>query len=234
MLFHRTSISIFFIAAILNLTSACSASAQMSCSALKYGTPRYHENMDKLAKRAGLPDNTWTRYDEDVVTALCSGNNKSVNRLIDDGSVKPAEAQAIAKVLGKTFQPHQQSQAGKGYAQAKAKFLEMGACSACADNIAQYYTKRPASTCGKLAAAALAGDANSIREVTSFPDYCTWKYELFYEPDKDVSFMKNQTNSTPPAGSIDSRGPTQPSGTGVSVTAGAAISRSTPTSKFSC
>ena len=71
--FRRTSISILFLTTILSLTSACSASAQMSCSDVKYGNPRYHENMDELAKRAGLPDNYWSRYDEDVGRLLGGG-----------------------------------------------------------------------------------------------------------------------------------------------------------------
>ena len=53
----------------------------------------------------------------------------------------------IAKVLGKTYRAKQRSETGKSYAHSKEKFLEMGACNACADNIAQYYTKKPDSPC---------------------------------------------------------------------------------------
>jgi len=195
--FRRTSISILFLTTILSLTSACSASAQMSCSDVKYGNPRYHENMDELAKRAGLPDNYWSRYDEDVVSALCSGNIKSVNQLIEAGSVKAEEAQAIAKVLGKTFKPRQQSEAGKSYAQAKSKFLEMGACSACADNIAQFYTKRPASTCGKLAKAALGGLLGTEHSITILRKRLPPHAKLAHKPipqTRNLPFSKHPRN----------------------------------------
>jgi hypothetical protein len=96
--------------------------------------------------------------------------------LIDNGFVKPEEVQGIAKVLGKTYKSKQRSETGKSYGYSKEKFLEMGACSACADNIAQYYTKKPNSPCGKLAKQALEGNPDAIKKLVEFPDYCQWKY----------------------------------------------------------
>jgi hypothetical protein len=172
----RGFIAVLFTISILSLVLANSTSAQISCSDVKYGNPNYHETMDELAKRAGLPDNYWSRYHESVVSGLCSGDTKDIDKLIDNGFVKPQEVQGIAKVLGKTYKPKQRSETGKTYGYSKKKFLEMGACAACADNIAQYYTKKPNSPCGKLAKQALEGSPEAIEKLAAFPDYCEWKY----------------------------------------------------------
>lgn len=152
------------------------ASAQMPCTEFKYGTPKYHEKMDELAKRAGLPNNYWSRYHESIVRALCNDDIKEIDNLVDNGYVKPKEAQDIAKVLGNTYQAKPRSELGKSYGYSKERFLEMGACGACADNIAQYYTKKPNSRCGKLAKHALEGNPEAIKKIAEFPDYCQWKY----------------------------------------------------------
>lgn len=52
----------------------------------------------------------------------------------------------------------------------------MGLCSACADNVAQWYTRQPTSRCGKLAKQALEGNPQAERLLAGFPDYCVWKY----------------------------------------------------------
>jgi hypothetical protein len=148
----------------------------MSCADFKYGTPKYSEKMDELAKKAGLPDNYWSRYHESVVSDFCSGNVQDVDKLVNNGFVKPQEAQRIANVLGKQYKPKERSEIGKSYGYSKEKFLEMGACSACADNIAQYYTRKPESPCGKLAKSALEGNPDAIKKLIEFPDYCQWKY----------------------------------------------------------
>ena len=176
MTFRHRDISVVFASVILMLVAATSGCAQITCKDVKYGSPDYQKNMDELAKRANLPDNYWNRYHESVVSDLCSGNIKGVDKIVDDGSVKAQEAQNIAKVLGKTYKPSQRSETGRSYAEAKAKFVEMGACAACADNIAQYYTKSPDSQCGKLAKQALEGNQDSISKLIAFPDYCKWKY----------------------------------------------------------
>ena len=163
-------------ATILSLVSVNSVCAQITCRDVKYGNPNYQKNMNELAKRAQLPDNYWNRQHESVVTDLCNGNIRDIDKLIDDGFVRPQEVQNIAQVLGKTYKAHQRSEAGKSYRAAKEKFRDMGACEACADNIAQYYTKKPDSPCGELAKQALEGNSDAISKLVSFPDYCKWKY----------------------------------------------------------
>ncbi len=176
MLRHSKSAAIVLATIFVGFVSVNTVLAQMSCADLKYGKPDYHEKMDELAKRAALPDNYWSRYHESVVSDLCSGDIKGVDKLVDNGFVKPLEAQNIGKVIGKTYDPKQRSETGKSYGYSKEKFLEMGACSACADNIAQYYTKNPDSPCGKLAKQALEGNPAAIKKLVAFPDYCQWKY----------------------------------------------------------
>lgn len=176
MSYRSASLAVVFATIILGFVSVNSAFAQISCRDVKYGNPNYHEKMDELAKRAGLPDNYWSRYHESVVSDLCSGDIKDVDKLVDNGFVKPQEAQGIAKVLGKTYKSKQRSEVGKSYGYSKEKFLEMGACGACADNIAQYYTRKSISPCGILAKQALEGNPEAIRKLVAFPDYCKWKY----------------------------------------------------------
>jgi hypothetical protein len=56
------------------------------------------------------------------------------------------------------------------------KFLEMGLCSACADNVAQFYIKEPKSRCAKLAKQALEGNPEATEKLLNSPDYCNYKY----------------------------------------------------------
>lgn len=149
-----------------------SANAGVKCSDVKYGNENYHQKMEELAKLARLPDAYYNRYHEDVVSDLCKGNLKGVNSSIDNGFVKKSEVESIKEVLG----IDNRSDTGKSYGYAKQKFSEMGLCSACADNVAQHYTKKPNSKCGKLAKQALEGNPSAIGNLQSFPTYCKWKY----------------------------------------------------------
>jgi hypothetical protein len=149
-----------------------STQIQISCSDLKSDNPKYHEKMDELAERAGLPDNYWNRYHESVVYSLCRGEIEVVDGMVDDGYVKPQEVQDIAKVIGKTYESKQRSEMGKRYEYSRKKFSEMGACNACAANIAVFYTEKPNSKCGRLAKQAIEGDPGAIERLVAFPDYC--------------------------------------------------------------
>lgn len=149
-----------------------SANAGVKCSDVKYGNENYHEKMEELAKLARLPDGYYNRYHEDVVSDLCKGNAKGIKSSIDNGFIKKSEVEAIKETLGIDNRPD----TGKSYGYSRQKFQDMGLCSACADNVAQHYTKKSSSKCGKLAKQALEGNPNAIEELQSFPDYCTWKY----------------------------------------------------------
>ncbi len=149
-----------------------SANAAVKCSDVKYGNENYHEKMEELAKLARLPDGYYNRYHEDVVSDLCKGNAKGIRDSIDSGFVKRSEVEAIIESLGMD----NRSDTGKSYGYSRQKFEDMGLCSACADNVAQHYTKKQNSKCGKLAKQALEGNPNAIEELQSFPSYCIWKY----------------------------------------------------------
>jgi hypothetical protein len=58
----------------------------------------------------------------------------------------------------------------------KNRLLNMGLCSACADNVAQYYTAAPKSQCAELARSALQGNPESTRVLQDSPAYCIWHY----------------------------------------------------------
>jgi len=176
MSYRSRCIAVVLVSVLFSFVSINSVVAQMSCNDLEYGKPTYHEKMDELAKRAGLPDSYWSRYHESVVSALCSGDTREVDNLVDNGYVKAIEAQAIGKVLNKPYKSKVRSEIGKSYGYSKNKFIEMGSCSACADNIAQYYTKKPNSPCGILAKRALEGNPDAVKKLVEFPDYCQWKY----------------------------------------------------------
>ncbi|MEN6621417.1 MAG: hypothetical protein ABFD50_07715 [Smithella sp.] len=157
---------------ILSMLLPFSVNAEVKCSDVQYGNENYHEKMEELARSARLPDNYYNRYHEDVVRNLCKGNIKGVKETIDKGFVKQSEVEAIKEVLGMD----NRSSNGKTYGYSRKKFSDMALCNACADNVAQYYTKKPNSKCGKLAKQALEGNPNSIEKLRSFPDYCIWKY----------------------------------------------------------
>ncbi len=57
------------------------------------------------------------------------------------------------------------------------RFLEMGLCSACAGNVATFYTNKPSSPCSKLAKKALEGNPIATEELVGFPDYCEWQWK---------------------------------------------------------
>lgn len=157
--------------------SSSSSPGQPTCRDLVYGSESYNEKMDQLAKLAHLQDNSWNRYHESLVRGLCNGATKDVEQLINDGFIKSDEAKAVARVLGKTYPAKAARSAdGRSYAAVRRRFVEMGACGSCADNIAQHYSKDPGSQCGKLAKRALDGDQAAIKTLIDFPAFCNWKY----------------------------------------------------------
>jgi hypothetical protein len=173
---RRTADLAALCAGVLLAVSGAPAVAGPTCSELAYANARHGESMDALARLARLPGGTWNRYHETLVAGLCEGRGDAVRALVDDGSVPTAEAERIAAVIGKPYRARPRAASGKRYAAARAQFADMGACSACADNIAQFYVKKPASQCARLAARAISGDAQAVGTLVEFPDYCAWKY----------------------------------------------------------
>jgi hypothetical protein len=52
------------------------------------------------------------------------------------------------------------------------RFLALGLCSACADNVAYLYVNKPASRCAKLAGQALGGNRRALATLKEAPDFC--------------------------------------------------------------
>jgi hypothetical protein len=165
-----------FAVAVVGLLWPMSTLAAVSCQDLVYGSATYGDKMGELAVQARLPDASWSRYHESIVAGLCGAKPKDVADIVDSGSVPAAEAERIAAVLGKTYRRRQPSDIQKKYASSKTEFIEMGACSACADHMAQYYSKKPSSRCARLAQQALDGDSQAIAELVDYPTYCRWAY----------------------------------------------------------
>lgn len=156
----------------LILLAASTAFASVECSDLQYGGEKYHASMEQLAREARFHDNYYNRFHEDAVRLICNGKMEEVKQIIDQGDIKSSEVEAIKEVLGKD----ERTEKGKSYGYSKQRFSEMGLCNACADNVAQYYTREAASKCGKLAKSALEGNPRAIKELQTFPSYCVWKY----------------------------------------------------------
>jgi hypothetical protein len=165
-----------FAVAVVGWVLPISTFAAVGCQDLVYGSATYGEKMGELAVQAKLPNSAWSRYHESIVAGLCGAKPKDVDDLVDGGSVPAGEAERIAAVLGKTYRRKQPSDIRKKYASSKTEFIEMGACSACADHMAQYYSKKPSSRCAKLAKRALDGDSLAIEELVGYPTYCRWAY----------------------------------------------------------
>jgi hypothetical protein len=162
----------------VSLVLPAAAFSDVTCKSLVYGSAKYLQNMDELARQAKLPDAAWDRNHEMAVSYLCSGQLEDVDQLVQSRVVPAGEAERIGAALGKVYRSKQSGEIDKDYAAVKAEFIQMGLCNACADNVAQHYLKKPGSDCARLAKRALAGDSRAIDELaTAFPDFCQWEYE---------------------------------------------------------
>ncbi len=152
---------------------ANTANAMLDCSDVVYGNDNYFDNMQKLAEEARLPNNYFNRYHESVVSDLCKGDIESVQSWIDNGYVKRSEVEGIKEVLGLD----ERSSAGLSFQYSRDRFYnDMNLALVHADNVAQFYTRKPDSQCGKLAKSALEGNPRAIKTLQSNPEYCTWDY----------------------------------------------------------
>jgi hypothetical protein len=111
-----------------------------------------------------------------LIKALCSGKSEDVTSSIDNGFVEAKEVEAISKLLGKPYKMKPQSQVGENYHNSRVQLENMGLYPIDADNIAQYYSKKPSSPCGVLAKQALEGNQEAFSKLQESPDYCNWEY----------------------------------------------------------
>jgi len=158
---------------LATLSISATAAAQVRCADVKYGSPNYHENMETLVQLVGERKG-FNRYHETVVSEICARKTAVVAEFVDKGFISAKQVSDLKRILTPSLQGR--SEAGKTYGFVKEKFEIMGLCSACADNVAQHYTKNPSSACGKLAKSSIEGDPEAIQVLLAFPSYCVWKY----------------------------------------------------------
>ena len=146
--------------------------AALDCQDVSYDNDDYHENMEKLAVEARLPDNYYNRYHQSAVSDLCAGDEQSIESAIDYGYVKRSEVEAFRERLGLD----NRSSTGTSYEYSRRIFSRLGLSSVSSDHAAQFYTKQMDSQCGQLAKKALEGNPRAIAELQADPDYCRWNY----------------------------------------------------------
>lgn len=131
--------------------------------------------MRRLALAAKLPDDAYTRYHEAVAAAMCDGDSKTINELVDSGYLSYGEAKAMQDVIASELPVHlstQRTSEGLRFEEAWKGLRELGLCSACASDVATFYAKTPTSRCGILATRALEGDEQALEELESEPEFC--------------------------------------------------------------
>jgi hypothetical protein len=131
--------------------------------------------MKGLAVAANLPDAAYTQYHEAVASAMCDGDSKTVNDLVDSGYLSYGEAKAMQDVIASDRRVQlstERTAEGRRFEEAWKGLRELGLCSACAADVAGFYAKQPASRCGVLAAKALDGDEPALEELESEPAFC--------------------------------------------------------------
>ena len=74
------------------------------------------------------------------------------------------------------------------------KLLEIGLCSACADNVAQYYINKPTSPCAQLAKQALEGNPDAVDKLRNDPSNCKWNYEWPTLKDEHTGHVSTQAH----------------------------------------
>lgn len=177
-------LSVTFLASCTRTTNATSPVKGVSprlCALVSQGNPKYSDNMDALAKKAHLKGNYWNRYHEDVVGYLCKGDLANVKSEVDNGFVTSADVQGIRQALSDGVAPPTitttRSAGGRCYGDTRRRLVNMGLCSACADNTAEFYCEKPTSRCGLLTAHALAGDPKAAETLQDDPPYCQVGYK---------------------------------------------------------
>jgi hypothetical protein len=148
----------------------------ITCREVQHGAAGYQAGMDELARLAKLPSGAWNRYHELAVSDLCRSEPTGIDQLTGDGLLDIGEAVRIAAVLHKPYMPRIRSSSEVTFGEVRQQLLRIGACNSCADNIARYYTERPASQCAILAKKALAGDPDGVAKLLADPAYCIWRY----------------------------------------------------------
>lgn len=155
----------------LEAADICEAKASYSIRAI--------ESSDSILKKGETIDAVTQYRIEDGVAQFCSHGGYCYPRYIYKNGRK-VEALKLTNckiVNGEVVVDRSKNSPKKlKYEDLTNKFLKMGACSYCADNIAQHVRKKPNGQCGVIAKRALKGDYQAISILQSMPEYCTWQY----------------------------------------------------------
>lgn len=114
---------------------------------------------------------THVQIGDDLLLALKMTNCKSSTKAYGPDASEPDEIVYEVEVI-RSRVPRDQMRRED----VKNRLLNMGLCSACADNVAQFYTVQPRSQCGELARSALEGNPESVHVLQEGPSFCTWHY----------------------------------------------------------
>lgn len=179
----RSQVFLKLVLAISLSIAATSSFAAINCKDVQYGSSRYGDSIQALARQAKLPDNDISRYHEVVISDFCDGDNNEdeTENLIDSGYVERSEAEAIRKVLGyirpKNYVSPARSKVGKDYERAYHYFIKTDMSLAFASNVAGHYSATPNTKCGQLAKQAIAGNKKALKTLQTEPKYCLKYYE---------------------------------------------------------
>ena len=114
---------------------------------------------------------THVQVGDNLLLALKMTNCKPSTEAYNEDGIEPDEIVYGVEVIRSVIPKDQMRRED-----VKNRLLEIGLCSACADNVAQYYTAEPKSQCAQLARSALEGNPESTRKLQEDPEYCTWHY----------------------------------------------------------
>src|SRR5262249_31846434 len=155
----------FYILAALMLFTQNAYAAKMSCDDFEEDSDIYEENMRKLPQAAGIPEIRWDRNHETAVTNLCEGSSQAlavVNEMVNNSSVSAADAESIARTLGKHYKARPRTASGLLYESINKKAIDLGMNDANAATIATEYANNPKGDTAKLVDAASGGDKSAL------------------------------------------------------------------------
>jgi hypothetical protein len=120
-------------------------------------------NVDRKTGAASLCSHGGGCYPADALRLTNCSINKSKPQYVDDNEVSYSLELIRSKVSPAKLRQND----------VELKLLDIGMCSACADNAAAFYVKMPNSRCATLVRQALEGEPTAIAKLNDMPDYCS-------------------------------------------------------------
>lgn len=162
--YHLYFFIVFFLSALIlwQPENVYADSTNITCAKLQ-GDMYHNGRNDKLQKQAKLSE--WNRYHGYVIDGLCHGNLEDLDWVIDKGYVSISDVNAIAKLLGKKYEPKPRTKDGLLYEKIYKELSRTDLCMACASNIAEAYVKQPDSQLAIKVDKALQGNQTALSEL---------------------------------------------------------------------